>query len=142
MHEEVDMPVPVLAEAFKLAVESAPDIRVGRLATGGARSIRPVKEGRLEGRGLCADIVSGTETWLSRCDGVSTIEVSLVAMPQEGSPIRLSGTGIHVANGAAAMRMNVVFEVEDGSAHEWLATRVFVAERPDGQSAFSIFEVL
>lgn len=137
-----DMPVPALAPAFALSLAFGPAQPIGRLATGGTRSVRPARSGRIEGRGLDAEILSGTETCLTRRDGVTTVELALVAMPPQGKAIRMIGTGVSCAGSEAGLRMNMVFEVEDGAAHDWLATRVFIAERPVGTELISIFEVV
>ncbi|MDR6707348.1 MULTISPECIES: DUF3237 family protein [unclassified Novosphingobium] len=142
MSQDEDMPTPSLDPAFELELDHGAEWGIGDLATGGQRWVRQLASGRLSGRGLAAGLETGTETWLSRRDGVSVVEMALVIQTAHGGPIRMTGTGVSGLNRLGALRMNVVFEVAEGSPHDWLATRVFIAERRDGETHLSIFEVL
>lgn len=135
-----DMPTPRAEETFTLTIDFAPAEAVGRLATGGVREVLSITSGHIGGRSLDATVVSGTETRLARCDGVTTVEVSCLLRPEALPPIRLVGTGF--LTDAIGTRMNVYFEVAEGSEHDWLATRVFVAERALGGTAFAVNQVV
>lgn len=136
------MPTPSLAAAFELEICHGAEWGIGDLATGGQRWVRQLVAGRLSGRGLAGGLETGTETWLSRRDGVRVVEMATVIRPDHGGPIRMTGTGVSGLDRRGALRMNVVFEVAEGSPHDWLATRVFIAERRNGETRLSIFEVL
>jgi len=118
---------------------------VGKLATGGRRTILPLAGGHIEGERLRARLVSGSETHLSRLDGVTTIEAVYVMEAEDGSFIRIIGTGCRAegrSEGFDGARMTIVFEVDDGSAHSWLATRAFVAERRGDAALLTIAQIV
>lgn len=138
-----EMPVPGLEEAFRFHMEFGLSAEVGRLATGGRRSILPLVAGRVEGERLQARLLSGSETHLSRLDGVTTIEAVYVVQAEDGSVIRILGTGCRAErSGFDGVRMTIVFEVDEGAAHAWLATRAFVAERATGADTLTIAQII
>lgn len=140
-----EMPVPGLKEAFRFHMDFGPSVGVGRLATGGQRTILPLTGGHIEGEKLTARLISGSETHLSRLDGVTTIEAVYLVDAGDGSFIRIIGTGCRAedqSKGFDGVRMTIVFEVDEGSAHSWLATRAFVAERPGDAALLTIAQIV
>jgi len=140
-----EMPVPGLEEAFRFHMDFNPTALVGRLATGGQRAILPLIGGRIEGDKLNARLISGSETHLSRRDGVTTIEAVYLVEAEDGSIIRIVGTGCRAEGRSGdfdGARMTIMFEVDEGSAHSWLATRAFVAERPSDSDLLTIAQIV
>jgi len=137
------MPTPALEDAFVLDIEPGPELAIGRLATGGVRSVRAVQRGSFAGSGIKGALVSGTETMLARRDGVTVIEASYILLMADGSPVRILGTG-YVAEGEGfdGTRMTLTFEVHEGSPCAWLANRAFIAERPAGATALRIAQIV
>ncbi|MPT49223.1 MAG: DUF3237 domain-containing protein [Sphingobium sp.] len=141
--QDQDMPSPGLEEAFRLNLTFADMMQVGKLATGGRRAVAPVTGGQLNGERLSANVLSGSETRLTRLDGVTTIEAVYLIAAENASLIRIIGTGMDVREGGYdGVRMSIVFEVDDASPHSWLATRAFIAERARGSDTLIIVQII
>lgn len=142
-----DMPTPALEAAFELRVSTGSLLDVGRLATGGIRKVRTLAGGSFEGHSISARVVAGSETHLQRQDGVTVVELVCLLEAEGEAPIRLIGTGFgsgwdDASDAPQPAYMSVAFEAATGSPHEWLATRVFVAERGAKSDLTSIHLVL
>lgn len=137
------MPSPALADAFTLTLEPDSRIEVGALAIGGRRELRRAASGAFAGRGLDGAVIAASETILHRPDGVGAVEASYLIRLHDGAAVRLLGVGRLTEDGAfAGLRMTLAFEVDEAGPHAWLARRVFVGERPAGELALNIAEVL
>jgi hypothetical protein len=138
-----DIPIPALEEVLVVALELGPPLTIGRLATGGVRAIQPVVGGIVEDGSGIGIVAGGLETRLKRKDGVTAIEANYLLVMHDGTPIRAHGTGYFTQDeNFEGTRMSVVFEVDEGSAHAWLATRAFIGERPAGTSALRIAKIV
>lgn len=137
-----DMPVPQLEEAFRLKLTFGEMLLIGRLATGGERRVLPVAAGSIAGERLKGRVVSGGETELARRDGVTTVEISYLVRSDDGTLIRLFGNGVHADGTFAGLRTTISFEVDESSPHAWLATRAFIAERPQGSDTMLITQIV
>ncbi|RIV88158.1 DUF3237 domain-containing protein [Aurantiacibacter xanthus] len=142
-HDHEDMPSPGLELAFHLEQQFGEPMELGRLATGGLRSMRTVTGGTISGARLNGRVVSGSETCLTRMDQVTTIETVYVIRSDDGAIIRIIGTGNACAKNAFdGIRLTLVFEADEASPHAWLATRAFVAERERGSDVLSIAQIV
>lgn len=143
MIADEDMPTPALEDALLLSLELGPTLTLGRLATGGVRTMQGVVGGTVEGSAGIGIVAGGRETHLARADGVTQIDANYLLVMNEGTPIRILGTGyVTQGNGFSGTRMIFSFEVDEASAHAWLATRTFIGERPAGTSAFQIAQIV
>lgn len=142
MDSQDEMPAPGLSEVFKLRLVLGNEYAIGRLATGGQRIVVPVQSGVIQSADLDATITSGSETCLTRKDGVTTVEAVYLLSTADGATVRMIGTGMKAAgSGFDGIRMTIVFEVDEVCAHAWLATRAFVAERAEGSDTLTIFQI-
>ncbi|MXO66439.1 DUF3237 family protein [Altericroceibacterium endophyticum] len=138
-----DMPSPGLKPVFTLDQQFGETIDLGRLATGGLRSMRMVTGGTIAGEQLNGHILSGSETYLTRKDQVTTIETVYVMRSDDDVIIRVIGTGNSSAkNDFDGIRLTLVFEVDEASPRAWLATRAFVAERKRDSASLSIVQIV
>ena len=143
-----DMPSPDLEQAFRVTLVFGATADVGRLATGGTRTVRPVTGGRIDGARLRGMIVSGSETSLTRLDGVTTAELSYLIQTEDGAIVRMAGMGVTSDcrgtddQSFDGMRMTIMFEVDEQSSHAWLATRAFIAERPRDSDTSIIMQMV
>lgn len=138
-----DMPSPKLEEAFELHLAFHPPLEVGRLATGGQRTIRLIGSGTVKGEQLRGVVVSGSETMLTRLDQVTTAEVAYLLQADDGTIVRVSGTGCSsTRNDFTGIRLALTCEVAESSEHAWLATRAFVAERADGSDRTLVMQIV
>jgi hypothetical protein len=138
-------PEPGLQQRFTLDLTLGTPTTVGGLATGGLRRIVPVFGGRIEGEGLRGRILPGQggEVHLERRAGTTVIEATYLFEEEGGSVVRLVGQGYTTsAPYFAGTRMTLMFETEAAGPLAWLATRVFLAERPTGSRRFDIAMVV
>ncbi|MBN8817455.1 MAG: DUF3237 family protein [Sphingomonas sp.] len=137
-----DMPVPQLREAFRLTLSFGKAALIGRLATGGERRVSLVTAGSITGERLNGEVISGSEIELARGDGVTTLEISYLVRANDGTLIRLMGNGVRARSSFAGIRTTISFEVDENSSHAWLATRAFIAERPEGSDTIVITQIV
>jgi hypothetical protein len=138
-----DMPVPALEDAIVLRFELGPPLTLGRLATGGVRSMVSAVGGTVEGAAGTGIVAGGRETRLTRADGVTTIDATYLLVMADGAPVRLIGTGyVTDSPDFQGTRMTISFEVDENSPRAWLATRIFLGERPAGTAVLHVAKVL
>ena len=137
------IPAPALEDALVLRLELGPPLMLGRLDTGGARSLLMVVGGSVEGAAGNGIVTGGRESLLTRGDGVTVIDVIYQLVMLDGTVVRLFGAGYGTeAPEFAGTRMSISFEVAESSPRAWLATRCFLGERPAGTSVLHIAQVL
>lgn len=143
MSEADDMPVPGLEQAFTFELDFAPALEIGRLATGGVRAVHPVTGGTMQGLGLAGTVIGGSETLLSRKDGITVVEAAYLVAMADGGVIRVLGTGYLTQDaGFDGMRLSLAFEADEGAPQAWLATRAFIGERPAGSAILDIAQIV
>jgi hypothetical protein len=143
MGDDFAAPTPGLAHAFDLRIERGDPVDVGAIATGGRRTMLPVKGGVLQGGGLNGRLAGGSEVLLARADGVTEVEANYYVAFNNGASARAFGKG-YVTSGAdfAGMQLSLLFEAaEDGPVAE-LATRAFLAEQPQGSSVLTVSRIV
>ena len=129
---------PSLEERFTLEIEPGALLNIGRLATGGERSVQTIAGGTFDNGVKRHPVLAGSETMLSRADGVTTVD-AVYFVSIDDAVIRLVGTGFAVRDATfEGARMSLVFEVDQNGAESGLADRAFVAERPSGSNRLRI----
>jgi len=132
-------PTPALEDALVLRLELSPPLTLGRLATGGVRSLMTVVGGNVEGSAGSGIIAGGRESWLTRADGVTVVDVIYLLVMLDGAAVRLFGTGyLTEPPEFAGTRMSMSFEVDESSPRAWLATHCFLGERASGTSVLNV----
>jgi Protein of unknown function (DUF3237) len=141
----VDAPEPGLQQRFTLHLLLGAAATVGELSTGGVRRILPVLGGSIQGQCLNGKILPALsgEVHLARASGTTVIEAKYVFEDGSGSVVRLVGQGYATSTpDFAGTRMTMMFETDGTGALAWLATRVFLAERPQGSDRFAVAMVV
>jgi len=137
------MPTPALEDALVLYLEFGPPLTLGRLATGGVRSLMTVVGGSVDGSAGSGIIAGGRETRLTRADGVTVIDAIYLLVMLDGAAVRLFGTGYLTETPEfAGTRMSISFEVDESSPRAWLATQCFLGERATGTAVLNVAKVL
>ncbi|NBC37434.1 DUF3237 family protein [Novosphingobium sp. FSY-8] len=134
-------PTPFLTPAYRLWLDRAAPATIGTIATGGLRRITTMRDGHLSGDGLDARLVSGSETELTRANGLTIVEASYV-LDCGGTLLRAFGTGFRKsAEDFSGLRLSLLFEAAQDGPLAHLATRAFVAEQADGDDTLSIHRI-
>lgn len=136
-------PIPRLEDSLMLRLELGPQLTLGRLATGGLRTMMLIAGGSVEGAAGTGIVGGGRETRLKRADGVTVVDIICLLVMLDGAAVRLFGTGYLTETPEfAGTRMSISFEVDESSPRSWLATRCFLGERAAGTSVLNIAMVL
>lgn len=135
-------PVPRLVHAFDLWIERGPAIEIGWLASGGRRAHVPVTGGAIEGNGLRAVLVGGSEAMLDRGDGVAAIEANYLIRAHDGTIARAFGQGYRTDDGDfVGTRLSLLFEADESGPLAHLARRAFLAESLPAEARLAVMQI-
>ncbi len=141
--QDFTAPEPAFEPAFEMRIDFGDTHHVGHIATGGARSCRPVAGGAFAGEGFSGSLVGGSETLLHRADGVTSVEAEYYIAFVGGDVVHAFGKGYEVLhNGSRDLRCTLLFEADEQGALAALATRAFIAERREGASDTIIYRIV